>query len=86
MAAILVNKEKEIQGKITVTRGVDIHNDVKKMFVEGLLKTKEYIEEITELETDRLIIEKVIVHQETFGSEEEEIVYNFIAGDLEFKD
>ena len=86
MSQMIVNDSIPIEGMLTVNRALDYTEAQPKMIVQGALKTEEYIEEIDTIETDRLIILGVSVYQESFGSEEDNIIYTFTATKLVIKD
>lgn len=79
MAQIIVNGRKVIDGKVSVSRTLDRSGEEPRLIIQGYLMTKEYIEEIYMIETDRFAIYDVDVFQESFGSEEDDIVYTFVA-------
>lgn len=80
MAQISVNDEYVINGRLTVKRFKDINGNIK---IEGTLATHCYFEEILKLETFRYSIMGIEVIEEVFGSDDYDIVYNFIAKELD---
>ena len=81
MAKLIVNKELELNGKITVKRTLEDG----ELVIIGSLATHYYLEEIISLETDRFIIDKIEVFEEVFGSDDFDILYNFKAKILKVK-
>ena len=86
MSKILVNGNKEVEGKLTVDRELDFNSNPQRIVIIGYFATENYFEEITEIETDKLKLKDVFVFKESFGSEEDKIVYELIAEDLEVKE
>lgn len=82
MANIRINSVAMIDGKVTANRILDKSQNPPRLIVEGALQTKEYIEEIFRIETARFTLEDVEVFHESFGTEDDEIVYVFTAGNL----
>lgn len=76
---------REVTGKMTVARSLDRDSNPPRLVIEGVLQTPHYFEEIEEIETERIKLRDILVYRETFGTSEEDIVYNFIAGDLVVK-
>ncbi|MCY7866086.1 hypothetical protein P8918_13655 [Bacillus spizizenii] len=82
MAKLKINSKDTIEGKLTVNRTLVESAEGSKIVVEGALKTKEYIEEILSIDSPRFSIDGINVIQESFGSEEPEILYSFTAESL----
>lgn len=72
----------EVEGKVSATLGADIDNDPSVLIVRGALKTEVYFDEINKIETEKFRVEGINVYAEHFGSDDEEIVYEFLADDL----
>lgn len=53
MAQIIVNGRRVIDGKVSVSRTLDKSGEEPRLIIQGYLMTKEYIEEIYMIETDR---------------------------------
>mgnify|MGYP001046720611 CR=1 FL=1 len=84
MAVILVNGHITTEGEVVVSNRIEVDQNGKQFIVtEGVYKTKTYIEEIDSIESRYLKISEVFVVEETFSSETREILYRFIAGELE---
>lgn len=79
MAEMLINGQRAIKGKLTVTRSLDMSQNPPVLTIVGELVTHRYFEEINTIETERLNVEGVTVLQEVFGSEDNCISYAFIA-------
>ncbi len=86
MSKIFINDEKEIEGKLTLTRAIHETESGKVLSINGVLQTKEYFEEIQYIETNMLLIAEVEVLEESFGSEDLEIVYSFRAERMKVKE
>lgn len=82
MAKIGVNKKEIVLGKLTVKRFLDEEN---KIVIQGSFATHKYFEEIKNIETYRLKISGIEVLEEIFGSDDFDIIYNFIAKNIEMK-
>ena len=82
MAEIVVNGSTAIEGKLTVNRALVEVDGQETIVVEGALRTETYIEEIEDIQSERFSVMGVQVVQESFGSEEKEIVYVFRAEKL----
>ena len=75
----------EVEGRMTVMRSLDTESNPNKLVIEGIMQVNAYFEEINEIETDKLVVKDILVYREAFGTSEEDIVYNFVAGDLVVK-
>lgn len=79
MKTVIVNNSHEIVGKFSVYREkVD-----DKIVVIGALQTPSYIEELHSLKSDKYFIDGIDVHKESFGSEDDQIIYEFTAEELD---
>ena len=83
MADIIVNDKTNIKGKMTISRSLDISKDPVVLTIIGQLETHRYFEEITTLESERYAVTGITVLQESFGSDDFNIVYTFAADSLE---
>lgn len=87
MATIKVNKEIFVEGKLTVERTlVKGENNSNRVIISGGFTTHDYFEEIQTLESERYLLQNVEVHKEYFGSNDYDIGYEFIAGNLTIKE
>ena len=82
MAKIIItndnNEEIQVEGKMTFKVSKAIKEDgTETMVCLGQLATHKYFEEITKIETDRFILENVEVTDETFGTNDFNILYEF---------
>jgi len=73
MAKIVVNNEKVVNGKMSITRHLDITTNI--LTIVGQFATHRYFEEIKSLQSERYYIGDITVYQESFGSEDFNIVY-----------
>lgn len=85
MSKITINGNKEILGKLSVSRAADFSTNPITINIGGQLSTHRYVDEITTIETDRYKISGVSVFQESFGSEDFDILYLFTATKLVVK-
>lgn len=80
MAKIIINDKVSANGKLSVDRTL---NEEKTGFIiEGVLSTHLYFEEINTLEIPRLRLEGVEVFKESFGSDDYNVYYYFVAKKL----
>ena len=82
MAKIIItndnNEEIKVEGRMTFKVSKAIKEDgTDTMICLGQLATHKYFEEITKIETDRFILENVEVTDETFGTNDFNILYEF---------
>lgn len=75
MSKLIINDQLVIEGKASVERAM-VDGSLQ---IAGLLSAEDYIEEIHEIESMRFKLEGVDVAQESFGTEENTIVYTFTA-------
>jgi len=83
MATLIINGSKKIDGKLSVNRTLVTNDDgSQKIVVQGMLDTEVYIDEILSIDAPRFSVTGVTVMQESFGSEEDKIIYSFVAEEL----
>lgn len=82
MSEILVNGKDRCEGAFSFSLTKETPSSLS---VEGVLRTGTYFEEIHSIENDRYRLEKVDVFQESYGSEEDHIVYRFTAGKYDLR-
>lgn len=72
------NEEQVVNGRMTfkVSKAIDENGD-ETIVCLGQLTTHKYFEEISRIETDRFILENVEVTDETFGTNDFDILYDF---------
>ena len=58
----------------------------QKVVIAGMFTTHDYIEELDTIESERYLIQDINVYEETFGSNDYEISYEFVAGSLTVKE
>lgn len=81
MARIILNKEIELEGAATISQRIE--ND--EIVIEGLLTLSKYIPRITSVDTLKFTCDKIIVIEESFGTEDDLFGYRFIAQNLIIK-
>lgn len=87
MAEIKVNTEKFVNGRLTVEREkIQISNEESQILTKGLFTTHEYFEEINTLESERYLLQGIEVIKESFGSNDYNIGYEFLIGNLIVKE
>jgi hypothetical protein len=79
MAKISINDQYVVNGRFTVKRYQDNNGNIK---VIGTLATHFYFEEINKIENYRYSITGIDVKEESFGSDDFDIVYSFEAESL----
>ena len=82
MAKIIINKNKEVKGKLSISRALTEDDEI---IIGAILTTHRYFEEITEIESERYHLTDVKIIKEDFGSNDFDIQYTLIAKDLEIK-
>lgn len=82
MAKISVNNEYLVNGILKVRR---YKNEEGEIIVEGSFACHYYFEEITSLNSYRYFVSGIEVVEEVFGADDYDIVYNFIAEDINNK-
>ncbi len=81
MSRIRVNDSFEVEGSFSFEVSVDETVQPPRFSITGVFTTGDrYMEELKTLQNERYRLEGVKVHTETFGSEEDAVVYHFTAG------
>lgn len=84
MAKIIINNRVSANGKLSVSRTL---NEAKDGFIiSGVFASHLYYEDIKTLESNRFKVSGVEVYQESFGSDDYDILYHFIAQKFILKD
>lgn len=87
MAEIKVNTEKFVNGRLTVAREkMQISDNESSIIIKGLFTTHDYFEEIHTLESERFLLQGIEVVKESFGSNDYDIGYEFLIGNLIIKE
>lgn len=89
MATIKINNSIEVKGKVSFRHSIYLdeeRNEWKDDGISGTLVSHKYIDDIHTIETDRYLISGCTVHTESFGSDDFNIIYDFIADDCIVKD
>ena len=82
MAGIRINNKIVAKGRLSIVRSVDFSKKPPILTIEGKLATHRYLEEINSIESERFFLYGVKVFQESFGSEDFDIIYSFTANSL----
>lgn len=84
MANIIINNRVSAKGKVSVERML---NETKDGFIiAGIFASHLYYEDIKSLESNRFKISGIQVYKESFGSDDYDILYHFIAEKFTLKD
>ena len=84
MAQIIINNRISANGKLSVSRAL---NETKDGFIiSGVFASHLYYEDIKTLESNRFKVSGVQVYQESFGSDDYDILYHFVADKFILKD
>lgn len=84
MANIIINNRISANGKLSVDRML---NETKDGFIiAGVFASHLYYEDIKSLESNRFKVSGVQVYKESFGSDDYNILYHFIADKFILKD
>ena len=84
MANIIINNRVSAKGKLSVSRTL---NETKDGFIiTGTFASHLYYEDIKSLESNRFKVSGIQVYQEGFGSDDYNVIYNFVADKLILKD
>lgn len=84
MANIIINNRVSANGNLSVARTL---NETKDGFIiTGVFASHLYYEDIKSLESNRFKVSGVQVYQESFGSDDYNILYHFVADKFILKD
>lgn len=84
MAKIIINNRVAANGNLSVSRTL---NETRDGFViSGIFASHLYYEDIKSLESKRFKVSGIQVYQESFGSDDYNILYHFIADKFTLKD
>lgn len=87
MAEIKVNTQKFVNGRMTIEREkLKDNNGDTFIIAKGIFTTHEYFEEINTLESERYLLQGIEVLKETFASNDYDIGYEFLVGNLIVKE
>lgn len=78
-------KSYNVKGRFTFETNLVEKNGNEEIVVSGALSTHKYLDDITQIESNRYIVKNIKVYNEVFGSEDFNILYNFTADDYEIK-
>lgn len=79
-------KKYEVKGRVTFeAKLIENENGKQEIIISGKMTTHKYIEDIDKIETHRYLLTDVQVYKETFGSDDFDILYDFIAKDYNVK-
>lgn len=84
MARIIINNRYSANGNLSVSRTLNETND--GFIITGIFASHLYYEDIKSLESERFKVSGVNVYQESFGSDDYNILYHFIADKFISKD
>lgn len=90
MATLKINNSIEVKGKVSFSHSISPSETDDKQWTDdgiiGTLVTHQYIDDINSIESDRYLLTDCTVYKESFGSDDFDIVYNFIADTCVVKD
>ena len=90
MATLKINNSIEVKGKVSFSHSISPSETDDKQWTDdgiiGTLVTHQYIDDIDSIESDRYLLTGCTVYKESFGSDDFDIVYNFIAETCVVKD
>lgn len=84
MATIIINDEMRAKGKLSISRAPN--EDRTGFIVTGAFATHMYYENIISLESPRYRVSGIDVFEESFGSDDYDIIYRFVAKNFTLKD
>ena len=90
MATLKINNSIEVKGKVSFSHSISPSEIDEKQWTDdgimGTLVMHQYIDDIDSIESDRYLLTNCTVYKESFGSDDFDIVYNFIAESCMVKD
>lgn len=84
MAEIIINDKIRANGKFSFNRVFDSERNIVE--IRGVFATHLYYEDIRSLESPRFKLKGLEIYEQSFGSDDYDILYHFIAKDFELKD
>lgn len=84
MANIIINNRISANGKLSASRQLNETRD--GFIITGVFASHLYYEDIKSLESSRFKVSGVQVYQESFGSDDYDILYHFVADKFILKD
>lgn len=86
-AAVIFVDDVKIKGKFSVTASVDRAQNPPVLSVNGLIETPTRLpDKFDKLEGGRAVVHNVLINSESFGSEDDNIVYEFVARNYDILD
>jgi hypothetical protein len=85
MADIIINDDRVVKGKLSFSQVLDESKDPPVLTISGSLSTHRYFEDLHQIETERYLLKDVKVFSESFGSDDFNVIYTFIANGLKIK-
>ena len=79
------NKKYEVKGDLTFEATLIETENGEVLRTVGQMTTHKYIDDIVKIETHRYLLTGVKVYKETFGSDDFNILYEFIVNDYTVK-
>ena len=90
MATLKINNSIEVKGKVSFSHSISPSETDEKQWTDdgimGTLVMHQYIDDIDSIESDRYLLTNCTVYKESFGGDDFDIVYNFIAESCVVKD
>lgn len=72
---------RAIMGKFSFSVEVDRTRHPNIATISGVIETKEHLEDVHTISNERYVLQDVDIISESYGSEDENVVYGFTAGD-----
>lgn len=85
MSKIRINDTDTVNGSFSFHVSLDKSGKIPVLVIEGVLESPDYVSSVTMLENDRYKLTGVKLQSESYGSEEDKVVYEFIASNYEIK-
>lgn len=85
MSKIRINETDTVNGSFSFRVSLDKSGKIPVLVIEGVLESPDPISSVTLLENERYRLTGVVLQSESYGSEEDNVAYEFIANKYEIK-
>ena len=85
MSKIRINETDTVNGSFSFRVSLDKSGKIPVLVIEGVLESPDRISSVTLLENERYRLTGVVLQSESYGSEEDNVAYEFIANKYEIK-
>ena len=86
MSKIKVNDFETIEGVFSFNVAIDRSQKTPVLIISGVLETSEIFSKLDILENERYKLSGITLQSESYGSEEDNVAYSFIAKSYEVKE